>query len=69
MILHPPKVHAKKEDFNIMTGEFTAMEGHPGLLPGVKATRVKLIFSGCSGVILGAELSGGDCIGEMINLF
>lgn len=62
------EAQATKEGFNIMTGEFTTMDKHPGSLPGAKATKVKLIFSRCSGVILGAQLSGGDGIGEMINI-
>lgn len=59
---------AKKEGFNLITGEFSTMDRHPGSLPGSKTTKIKLIFSRCSGVILGAQLSGGDNVGEMINI-
>ena len=27
-----------------------------------------MIFSRCSGIILGAQISGGDSVGEMINI-
>lgn len=59
---------AREESFNIMTGEFVTMDKHPGSLPNANKTKIKLIFSKCSGVIMGAQISGGDCIGEMINI-
>ncbi len=62
------EAQASKEGFNIITGEFTTMDRHPGSLPDAKETRIKLIFSRCSGVILGAQIAGGYGIGEMINI-
>lgn len=59
---------AKKEGFAIHTGVFTTMDRHPGSLPGTHQVNIKLIFSKCSGVILGAQISGGDSVGEMINI-
>ena len=59
---------ANQEGFSIMTGEFTTMDRHPGSLPGTQKVNIKLIFSKCSGVILGAQISGGDSVGEMINI-
>lgn len=59
---------AREERFNIMTGEFTTMDKHPGSLPDTKQIRIKLIFSKCSGVLMGAQISGGDTVGEMINI-
>ena len=58
---------AIQEGFSIMTGNFTTMDRHPGSLPGAQKIIIKLMFSKCSGVILGAQISGGDCVGEMIN--
>lgn len=58
----------KQEGFAINVGEFTTMDRHPGSLPGSQAIKIKLIFSKCSGVILGAQISGGDTVAEMINI-
>lgn len=59
---------AMKEGFAVHTGTFTTMDRHPGSLPGTQQVNIKLIFSKCSGVILGAQVSGGDSVGEMINI-
>jgi len=59
---------AKQEGFCIMTGEFTTMDHHPGSLPGTQKVHIKLLFSKCSGIILGAQVSGGDSVCEMINI-
>lgn len=62
------EARANQEGFNIMVGEFTTMDRHPGSLPGMQKINIKLIFSKCSGIILGAQISGGDSVGEMINI-
>jgi NADPH-dependent 2,4-dienoyl-CoA reductase/sulfur reductase-like enzyme len=62
------EARANQEGFNIMVGEFTTMDRHPGSLPGTQKVNIKLIFSKCSGIILGAQISGGDSVGEMINI-
>lgn len=62
------EARAKEEGFCIMTGDFTTMDHHPGSLPGTQKIYTKLIFSKCSGIILGAQVSGGDSAGEMINI-
>ena len=59
---------AEQEGFSIMKGEFTTMDRHPGSLPGTQKVNIKLLFSKGTGVILGAQISGGDSIGEMINI-
>ncbi|NMB41865.1 MAG: FAD-dependent oxidoreductase [Firmicutes bacterium] len=59
---------AKKEGFNIMLGEFATMDKHPATLPGSQKLKIKLIFSKCSGTILGGQLSGGESVGEIINI-
>ncbi len=59
---------AQIEGFNYVVGEFTTMDHHPGSLPGTQALHIKLIFSKASGIILGAQISGGDSTGEMINI-
>ncbi|MBN2897263.1 MAG: FAD-dependent oxidoreductase [Clostridia bacterium] len=59
---------AEKSGFSMMIGEFETLDKHPGSLPNARKTKIKLIFSKCSGVILGAQISGGDSVGEMINI-
>lgn len=59
---------ALDNNFDIVTGEFSVMDKHPGSLPNTKKIHMKLIFSKYSGTILGGEISGGDTIGEMINI-
>ncbi len=58
---------AIEEGFCIMIGEFSTTDRHPATLPNTSKVNIKLIFSKCSGVILGAQLSGGESVGEMIN--
>ena len=62
------EARAKEEGFIINIGEFTTMDRHPGSLPGSQIINIKLIFAKCSGVILGAQISGGDTVAEMINI-
>ena len=59
---------ANQEGFSIMIGEFVTMDRHPGSLPGTQKVNIKLMFSKPAGIILGAQISGGDSIGEMINI-
>ncbi|QZY54498.1 FAD-dependent oxidoreductase [Crassaminicella profunda] len=56
------------ENFDIVVGEFSTMDHHPGSLPNTQTIKMKLIFSKYSGVIMGGQISGGDSIGEMINI-
>lgn len=58
----------KQEGFSIMIGEFTTMDRHPGCLPGAQKTIIKLVFSKCSGVLLGGQISGGESVAEIINI-
>lgn len=59
---------AKREGFTIMLGEFKTMDRHPGSLPDAQEVNIKLIFSRCSGIILGAQVSGGTTVAEIINI-
>ncbi|MBN1621495.1 MAG: FAD-dependent oxidoreductase [Endomicrobiales bacterium] len=60
--------NAKKEGFEIVTGNAEGMDKHPGTLPNASKIKVKLIFSKQSGIIMGGQVSGGMSCGEMINL-
>lgn len=59
---------AINEGFQIIIGQNMGVDHHPALLPNTSKQTVKLIFSKGSGVILGAQIIGGDSTGEMINI-
>jgi len=59
---------AKKESFDVVTGVFEGMNRHPGTLPCTHKQVVKLIVARESGVVLGGEVMGGLCVGELTNL-
>ncbi len=59
---------ALDKNFDIVTGNFSVMDKHPGSLPDTNMINIKLVFSKYSGVIMGGQLSGGDSVGEMINV-
>jgi len=58
---------AVKEGFKIVTGSFTGVNRHPGKIGDAHEETVKLIVSARSGVIIGGEVLGGKCAGELIN--
>jgi len=58
---------ARKEGFDIVTGDFEGMDKHPGSLSGTKKQKVKLIVGKESGIILGGEVAGGLTVGELTN--
>ncbi|HOO44743.1 MAG TPA: FAD-dependent oxidoreductase [Deltaproteobacteria bacterium] len=49
-------------------GTAEAPDTHPGGMPNSCHTKVKLIFSKDTGVIMGGSISGGKPVGEMINV-
>jgi len=59
---------AKEEGFEVITGVARGVDKHPGALPGANQVMVKLIFSKCSGTILGGQVLGGPSAGEVINI-
>lgn len=59
---------AKEKGLEYTVGIANAPDRHPGGLPNSSPTMVKLLFSTYSHTILGAQISGGDSIGEMINM-
>ncbi|MFA9463106.1 MAG: FAD-dependent oxidoreductase [Velocimicrobium sp.] len=59
---------ALKEGFNIVTGEFTGIDRHPGKLDNAHKQTVKLIVSKDSKHILGGEVVGGNSVGELTNV-
>lgn len=59
---------AVSEGFKIVTGSFSGVDRHPGKIPDAHKETVKLIVSKQSGVILGGEVMGGICVGELVNV-
>jgi len=59
---------AKQEGFEIIVGTSAGMDRHPGKLPGTSKQHVKLIFTQTSGLLIGAQIQGGQSTGEMINI-
>lgn len=59
---------AAEEGFEIVIGRFSTMDRHPGSLPGASKIDLKLVFIRTSGVLIGAQITGGDSAGEMINI-
>jgi NADH oxidase (H2O2-forming) len=59
--------NALKEGFKIVIGSFSGVNRHPGKISDSHPETVKLIISKQSGVILGGEVMGGKCIGQLIN--
>ena len=58
----------QKEGFRYVTATAVAPDRHPGMLPGARELKVKLVFADRSGIILGGQVSGGPSAGELINM-
>ena len=59
---------AIKEGFEIVTGQASVKDKHPGTLPLASDIKMKLVFSRQSGILLGGQIAGGFSCGELINL-
>lgn len=59
---------ARQEGFDIITGTFSGVDRHPGMLNNPHKQIVKLIAGRENGVILGGEVVGGSSTGELINI-
>lgn len=59
---------AKEDGYSVIIGLAKAPSKHPGGMPGAVSTTVKLIFSQNNGTLLGGEVSGGTCAGELVNV-
>jgi NADH oxidase (H2O2-forming) len=62
------ETRARQEGFTLMIGEFKTMDRHPSTLPDAQEVNIKLIFSRCSGILLGAQISGGNTVAEINNI-
>ena len=59
---------AKRIGAKIVTGISEAPDTHPGGMPNSCHTKVKLLFSKDTGVIMGGSICGGKPVGEMVNV-
>jgi len=59
---------AKARSLDYTVGFAKSVDRHPGKLPGASEVTVKLIFSTYSHTLMGAQITGGDSVGEMINI-
>ena len=60
---------AKEMNMDYIVGTATTTDRHPGKLPGASKLFLKLTFSRYSHTLLGAQIYGGDSVGEMVNMF
>ena len=58
----------EKEGFRTVSATAVAPDRHPGMLPGARELKVKLVFADRSGILLGGQVSGGPSVGELINV-
>ncbi|MBK5254190.1 MAG: FAD-dependent oxidoreductase [Peptostreptococcaceae bacterium] len=58
----------KEEGFITLVGRCETPDHHPGSLAGTSMIKIKIVFSKCSGIILGAQVIGGDSACEIINV-
>jgi len=59
---------AREAGYDIVVGEASAADKHPGSMPGAKEMRVRLIFERRSEKIIGGEACGGITAGEVSNI-
>ncbi|MGB8320851.1 MAG: FAD-dependent oxidoreductase [Ignavibacteriaceae bacterium] len=59
---------AKARLLEYTIGTAKAVDRHPGKLPGASEVTVKLLFSSYSHTLMGAQIMGGNSVGEMINI-
>ncbi|MCD6413171.1 MAG: FAD-dependent oxidoreductase [Elusimicrobia bacterium] len=62
------EANAKKENFEVVVGNYEGVDKHPAALPEKNKIKVKLIFSKQSGILMGGQVAGGFSAGEIINI-
>jgi len=58
---------AVEKGYDVVVGEAEAPNRHPGDMPEMTNLKAKLFFERASGVILGGQVMGAKCGGEVIN--
>lgn len=59
---------AKKEGLHVVCGTAAGPDRHPGSMPGSADAKLKLVFCREKGLLVGGGASGGDSIGELMNV-
>jgi len=59
---------ARSENIAYVVGRGQAPDMHPGKMPGAKTIHVFLKVAASSGVVIGAQMYGGESLGELINV-
>ncbi len=62
------EMRAKAIRLEYYTGIAEAVDRHPAKLRNASKMMIKLIFAENSHILLGAQISGGDSVGECINM-
>jgi len=62
------ETRAKAMKIKYCTGVSESVDRHPAKLPNASKMRIKLMFAKNSHILLGAQVSGGDSVGECINM-
>ncbi len=58
----------EREGFRIVSATSLSPDRHPGTLPGASMLKLKLVFADRTGNLLGGQISGGDSVGELVNV-
>jgi len=59
---------ARREGLNAVIGEAAGPDRHPGGMPGAANVKLKLVFCREKGLLVGGGASGGNSIGELMNV-
>jgi pyruvate/2-oxoglutarate dehydrogenase complex dihydrolipoamide dehydrogenase (E3) component/ActR/RegA family two-component response regulator len=59
---------AREKGYDVVVGQAESVNRHPGGMPGAAPLKVKLVFERATGVLIGGQVSGAKCGGELINI-
>ena len=59
---------AKEAGIKVVSGSAEAVNRHPGSMPGAEKLGIKMLFKNYDGTLIGAQVYGGDSVGEFINI-
>jgi NADH oxidase (H2O2-forming) len=62
------ETQAREMDIGYFVGQTDTVDHHPSCLPGTREIRTKLVFARKTHHLLGAQVSGGDSVGELVNM-
>ncbi len=63
------EAQAKELGIDYVVGINETVDRHPGKLPGASKVYTKLIYAKYSHMLLGAQIKGGDSVGELVNMY